>query len=108
MADFSVAHIAACSAVAFVAGGVDAMAGEGGIFTMPAIATLGLPIPNIAGMNKFVGTSESSTATASFLLRGKLDKRTALLGGACALVGAVCWALVLMGLGKINEPHAVR
>lgn len=103
MPDFSTPQIAACSAVAFIAGLIDAMAGGGGIFTMPALAALGLPIPNVAGTNKFVGTSGSSTATISFLARGKLDHFTALLGGLCALLGAVAGAIALMKLGKFNE-----
>jgi uncharacterized membrane protein YfcA len=106
MHDFTAYQIVACSAIAFVAGGIDAMAGGGGIFTMPTIAALGLPIPNVAGTNKFVGTSGSSTATVSFLARGKLDKHTALLGGCCSVLGAVGGAVALMQLGRINEPLA--
>ncbi len=96
-------EIAACSGVALVAGCIDAMAGGGGIFTMPAIAALGLPIPNIAATNKVVGLSGSGTATASFLARGKLDPLVGLLGGACALAGAVGGAVTLMHLGRINQ-----
>ncbi len=103
MPDFSTPQIAACSAVAFIAGLIDAMAGGGGIFTMPALAALGLPIPNVAGTNKFVGTSGSSTATISFLARGKLDHFTAALGGLCALLGSIAGAIALMRLGKFNE-----
>ncbi len=103
---YSPTSIGICSAIAFIAGAIDAMAGGGGIFTMPAIAALGLPIPNIAGTNKFVGCSGSSTATVSFLARGKLDRRTALLGASCSLLGSVAGALTLVQLGKINEPLA--
>ena len=102
--DLSTPQVAACSAVAFIAGLIDAMAGGGGIFTMPALAALGLPIPNVAGTNKFVGTSGSSTATVSFLARGKLDHFVALLGGGCALLGSIGGAIALMQLGKLNEP----
>ncbi len=101
---FSSPQIAALSAVAFIAGLIDAMAGGGGIFTMPALAALGLPIPNIAGTNKFVGASGSSTATISFLARGKLDHLVAALGGGCALLGSIAGALALIKLGKFNEP----
>ncbi len=106
MHDFTLPQIAACSTVAFIAGLIDAMAGGGGIFTMPAIAALGLPIPNVAGTNKFVGTSGSSTATVSFLARGKLDHFVAALGGVCALLGSIGGALTLMQFGKLNEPVA--
>lgn len=103
MPDFSTSQIAACSAVAFIAGIIDAMAGGGGIFTMPALAALGLPIPNVAGTNKFVGTSGSGTATASFLARGKLDHFTAGLGGLCALLGSIAGANALIRLGKFDD-----
>ena len=106
LTELTLPQIAVCSAIAFVAGCIDAMAGGGGIFTVPTIAALGLPIPNVAGTNKFVSTSGSSTATVSFLVRGKMDKRTALLGGVCAVAGAVCGAVALMQLGKVNEPLA--
>lgn len=106
MTDFSTPQIAACSAVAFVAGLIDAMAGGGGIFTMPALAALGLPISNVAGTNKFVGTSGSSTATISFLARGKLDRLVAALGGVCALMGSIAGALALMQLGKFDQTLA--
>ena len=103
MLSFSTSQIAACSAVAFIAGLIDAMAGGGGIFTMPALAALGLPIPNVAGTNKFVGASGSSTATISFLVRGKLDRFVAVLGGLCAVLGSIAGAVALMRLGKFNE-----
>lgn len=98
MPDFSTSQIAACSAVAFIAGIIDAMAGGGGIFTMPVLAALGLPIPNVAGTNKFVGTSGSGTATASFLARGKLDHFTA------GIVGLLRTALALSP--GAERPHS--
>ncbi len=103
MTDFSPVQIGVCSAIAFVAGGIDAMAGGGGILTMPAIATFGFPVPQVAGTNKLVGTSGSTTATVSFLAKGKLDTFVATLGGLCAAAGAVLGALALVHLGKLDE-----
>jgi hypothetical protein len=97
-------HISICSAVSFVAGAIDAMAGGGGILTMPAIATFpGLSLPQIGGTNKLVGTCGSSTATVRFLLKGKFDRTVVLLGGALAGAGAVLGALALVQLGKVDE-----
>lgn len=79
------------------------MAGGGGILTMPAIATFGLTVPQVAGTNKVVGTSGSTTATVSFLAMGKMDKVVASLGGVCAAAGAVLGALALVHLGKLDE-----
>src|SRR5688572_13426789 len=52
-------HVALCTAVAFAAGWIDAMAGGGGILTMPAIASFGFPMPLVGGTNKVVGTCGS-------------------------------------------------
>jgi uncharacterized membrane protein YfcA len=101
--DIPTTHILILCLVAFIAGLIDAMAGGGGIFTMPALAALGIPIPNVAGTNKFVATSGSSTATISFLARGKVDKTIAALGFCCSVIGSILGALALMQLGKINQ-----
>jgi len=104
--DPSLASILLCTVVAFVAGVIDAMAGGGGIFTMPALASLGLPVHVIAGTNKVVATGGSSAATVTFLLQGKLDRRVALVGGCCSLAGAVAGALCLIQLGKVDQTFA--
>ncbi len=106
MPDYSTPQIAACSAIALVAGTIDAMAGGGGIFTRPAIAALGLPIANVLGTNKVVGASGSSTATISFLARGKLDRVVGMVGGACAFLGSIAGARTAMHLSNFNETFA--
>jgi len=102
----SAAGVALCTLVAFVAGLIDAMAGGGGIFTLPALAALGLPVGVVAGTNKFVSTGGSLTATVTFLLRGRLDRRVAIVGGACALAGGVAGAWCLIQLGRIDQTFA--
>ncbi|MEI7658413.1 MAG: TSUP family transporter, partial [Phycisphaerae bacterium] len=97
MPEVTLTGVAICTLVAFVAGVIDAMAGGGGIFTMPALAALGLPVPVVAGTNKFAATGGSSAATVAFLLRGHLDRRIALIGGCCSLVGAVAVMLLPKG-----------
>jgi len=99
-------HLAACALVAFVAGFVDAMAGGGGILTLPAIDTFGLPVAAVVGTNKLVGTSGSAMATVKFLLHGKIDRPVALVGGALAAAGAVLGARALVSLGRIDERAA--
>lgn len=52
--------------VAFVAGFIDAVAGGGGMLTVPALLSLGLP-PHIAlGTNKLAATFASSTAAFTY------------------------------------------
>jgi uncharacterized membrane protein YfcA len=101
--ELSSLQISVCTVIAFIAGLIDAMAGGGGIFTMPTLAALGLPIPMVAGTNKFVGTSGSSAATISFFARGKMDKTTALIGGACSILGSIAGAKTLIHAGNLNE-----
>ncbi|MEZ8386861.1 TSUP family transporter, partial [Vibrio splendidus] len=59
--------------VAFAAGFIDAVAGGGGMLTVPALLSLGLP-PHIAlGTNKLAATFASSTAAFTYY-RKKLFK----------------------------------
>lgn len=52
--------------VAFIAGFIDALAGGGGMLTVPALLTAGLP-PHIAlGTNKLAASFASSTASITF------------------------------------------
>ena len=96
-------HVAACTAIAFAAGWIDAMAGGGGILTVPAIASFGYPMSVVGGTNKVVGTSGSATATITFLREGKVEKRTAAIGFVAAAGGAVLGALGLARLGEADE-----
>jgi uncharacterized membrane protein YfcA len=96
-------RVALCTAVAFAAGWIDAMAGGGGILTMPAIASFGFPMPVVGGTNKVVGTSGSVTATLTFLGKGRVERRIAGLGAAAAAAGAVFGALALARLGRADE-----
>lgn len=103
MPDYSLTQISVCTAISFAAGAIDAMAGGGGIFTMPAIASFGFPVAVVGGTNKVVGTSGSCTATVTFLARGKMDRVLAPLGAVVALAAGIGGALTLAHLGRINE-----
>ncbi|WP_333606517.1 TSUP family transporter [Arsukibacterium sp.] len=54
-----------CS-VAFVAGYIDAIAGGGGLLTVPALLTAGLPPHVVLGTNKLAATFGSLTASITF------------------------------------------
>ncbi len=69
MPDVPLPHIALLVAAAFAAGAVDAVAGGGGLITVPALLAAGLP-PHLAlGTNK--GQARASAAT-----RGAAPGRT--------------------------------
>lgn len=54
------------TAVAFVAGFIDSIAGGGGILTVPSLLLAGVP-PHVAlGTNKFMSTSGTTMALFNF------------------------------------------
>jgi len=87
------ATLAILALVAFIAGFIDAIAGGGGLLTIPALLTAGLPPHLVLGTNKLCATFGSATASYTFYRRKLFDPkqwRNALLGTAIgALLGAV-------------------
>lgn len=79
--------------VAFTAGFIDAIAGGGGLLTIPALLTAGLPPHLVLGTNKLCATFGSATASYTFFRRKLFfprQWRNALLGTAAgALLGAL-------------------
>jgi hypothetical protein len=80
-------------AVAFIAGFIDAIAGGGGLLTIPALLTAGLPPHLVLGTNKLCATFGSATASFTFYRRGLFEPglwKNALLSTAVgALLGAL-------------------
>ncbi|MFA0645584.1 sulfite exporter TauE/SafE family protein [Vibrio cyclitrophicus] len=81
--------------VAFAAGFIDAVAGGGGMLTVPALLSLGLP-PHIAlGTNKLAATFASSTAAFTYY-RKKLFKPECWINAFIAtLIGATIGTLTV-------------
>ncbi len=83
--------VAALCAVALVAGFIDAVAGGGGLLTVPALLTAGLPPHLVLGTNKLAATFGSITASVTYYRRKLFDPRfwrTALIFTA---IGAHLW-----------------
>lgn len=59
--------------VAFIAGFIDAIAGGGGLLTIPALLTAGLPPHLVLGTNKLCATFGSATASFTFYRRKLFD-----------------------------------
>lgn len=74
----------------FLGGLVDAVAGGGGLITLPAYLLAGLPPHAAAATNKCGNVWGTLLATGRFLKRGEVRFPSALFGGVGALVGA--WA----------------
>ncbi len=76
----------------FLGGIIDAVAGGGGLVTLPAYLLAGLPPHLASGTNKCGNFFGTLLATGRFLKRGELHLPSALAGGAGALIGAALGA----------------
>ncbi|WP_076365474.1 TSUP family transporter [Phaeovulum vinaykumarii] len=80
-------------AAAFGAGFVDAIAGGGGLITLPVLMLAGASPLEALSTNKVQGAFGAATAAASYARRGHVDLRrqigTALLTGAAGFLGAL-------------------
>ena len=90
--------LATLFAVAAVAGAFDAIAGGGGLLTVPALLLAGLDPVAALATNKLQGAISSISSTSAFARRGLIDWRTAwpvAIGAAVAgLAGALCASLL--------------
>lgn len=90
--------LALLSCTAFVAGVVDAVAGGGGLFTVPALLAAGLP-PGVAlATNKGQAAPGALASFMTFLRRGGIDRRRAPLGFALGFVGSLIGARLLLSM----------
>lgn len=75
-----------------IAGAVDAIAGGGGLISLPMLLSVGIP-PHIAlGTNKFQTTIGTSIATYSYYKQGWISFKTVYKGLLFGLIGAVLGA----------------
>src|SRR3990167_10365875 len=104
--------LAILALVAFIAGFIDAIAGGGGLLTIPALLTAGLP-PHLAlGTNKLSSTFGSAAASYTFYRRKLFDPsqwRNALIGTAVGAPpgAAVAPRLPAGGLNQLPPPLGV-
>lgn len=84
--------LATLFAVAVTAGCIDAIAGGGGLLTVPALLLAGLDPVSALATNKVQGAAGSISSTSAFARRGLIDWRAgapmALAAGLAGLVGA--------------------
>lgn len=100
MAGLSVPVIVALAFAAFFAGTVDAIAGGGGLITLPALLAAGLP-PQIAiGTNKGSSVWGSGSASVAFWRAGRVDRKQALFAFPLGFIGATLGANAVLGVSK--------
>ncbi len=84
--------------LALCAGLVDAIAGGGGLITVPALLWAGLAPVEALATNKAQGVFGTLASTAHFVRRGAIDLRGALLAVVCTFVGAAAGAVAVQFL----------
>ena len=93
--EFAPGIIALLMAVAFVAGVIDALAGGGGLLTIPALMAAGIPPLQAIATNKLQSSFGTAGAVVAFARKGRIDFRRmrwpALAAFAASAVGA--WTL---------------
>lgn len=90
--DLTVEALSFLILVAFVAGGIDAMAGGGGLLTIPAMLTVGVPPVAAIATNKLQSTIGTGSAVVTFLRAGRIDLRGFAIPAAGAFAGSVMGA----------------
>ncbi|MCC6414480.1 MAG: TSUP family transporter [Opitutaceae bacterium] len=88
-------HYPLLFATGLIAGLVDAMAGGGGIITVPVLLNLGLPAPVALGTNKLQASFGSVSAAWHYTRLGAVDFKACRLGIVLTLVGAVAGAFAV-------------
>ena len=84
----------------FLAGIVDAVAGGGGLITLPAYLLAGLPPHTAAATNKCSSTFGTLLSTVRYLRHGCFHRQTAVLSVVCALAGSWLGATLNMYLDE--------
>ena len=84
----------------FLAATVDAIAGGGGLISLPAYTLAGLNYDFASGNNKFSSTFGTLTATVRYWRSGKLLATPALIAAALALPGSWLGTKTAMALGN--------
>ena len=89
-------EVAILSAVALAAGIVDAVAGGGGLLTVPALVAAGLP-PHLAiATNKGQSTFGAASALSAYWRAGLIEPRRAWLGIPLGFAGSLAGGSLLL------------
>ncbi|AIY79539.1 sulfite exporter TauE/SafE family protein [Clostridium botulinum] len=84
----------------FLAGIIDAVAGGGGIISLPAYIFAGIPIHIAYGTNKFASCIGTSISSIKFFRSGNIKMKPALLSAAGALIGSWFGAQIVLLLNE--------
>lgn len=85
----------------FIAGFIDAIAGGGGLISLPAYLMTGLPVHQCYGTNKFSACLGTSIAAVRFYRNKAVDIKASLFSAVFALVGSFAGAQVALRLSAV-------
>ncbi|WP_041230737.1 sulfite exporter TauE/SafE family protein [Deinococcus peraridilitoris] len=83
--------------LAFLAGFVDAIAGGGGIITIPTLYFMGLSPAQVVATNKLLAIFGGATASVQFWRKGHVDRALILRIAPVALLGSTLGARLVLG-----------
>jgi len=86
--------------VGLAAGTVDSIAGGGGLLTLPALLSVGLPAPFALGTNKFQASFGSTSAAWHYSRAGLVNWRDCISGIVCTAIGALFGAALADSLSQ--------
>ncbi len=99
LAEFGPYKLAGLAALIFFGGVVDALAGGGGLVTIPAYLAFGLDPRFLLGTNKLSSCIGTAAASLNYQRNQRLDLAAMAPGFAAALLGAVLGATAAKSLG---------
>ena len=79
----------------FLAGFIDAIAGGGGLISIPALALTGMPIALVLGTNKLQSSVGTSMAVFKYYRDGLINFLTVMRGLVLGFIGAMCGAITV-------------
>ena len=102
--DLSLTLYLILTAVAFAAGFISAIAGGGGIITLPALLWVGVPPLDALGTNKFQSVFGTLSSAINFFQKGHLDLRPLWPGILAAIGGSALgtWSVTQLGGEQLN------
>jgi uncharacterized membrane protein YfcA len=93
--EFGFDVLALLALAAFVAGTIDAMAGGGGLITIPALMAAGVPPVQAIATNKLQSSFGTAGAVLAFARKGRIDFRRVLWPAVAAFTGSVGGAIAV-------------
>lgn len=86
--ELDIAQYVLLGVMSFFAGFIDSIAGGGGLISLPAYLSLGIPPHFVLGTNKFSSSCGTSFATFRYFRHGSIEPRVAVFSVLGALIGS--------------------